>query len=164
MTFPMHLLLFIAGSSLVSSFSTSRNYCQNVLLPSIALERRISFTALSSNAGDNETTELLEKARRLREEAASIENTKREAEELAQKQQLAEQTAEQERKNEWKDRYSVIVPILKDMGEEVMERVDFAPRIKGGKRCSFIHQIQNTDSIQALTNYSISREITDTLH
>jgi len=27
----------------------------------------------------------------------------------------------------------VDVPILKDMGEEVMERVDFPPRLKGGK-------------------------------
>lgn len=133
MVLQMHLLLYLAGSSLVSAFSIHRNCNHQLLLPSSALDRRISFTALLSNAGGEETTELLEKARRLREEAANIENTKREAEELAQQQQLAEQTAEQEKKNEWKDRYSVVVPILKDMGEEVMERVDFAPRIKGGE-------------------------------
>jgi lysyl-tRNA synthetase class I len=79
------------------------------------------------------TLQLLEKARLLREQASTLENTKREAEQLVQQQQQEVQREEQQKKDAWKDRYSVVVPILKDMGEEVMEKVDFPPRIMGGE-------------------------------
>ena len=46
--------------------------------------------------------------------------------------QVAE-TEMKEQKDNLRMRYSAEVPILKDMGEEVMERVDFPPRIKGGE-------------------------------
>jgi hypothetical protein len=114
-------LLCIANRRIVSAFSARQ----------IAFVRQSSFTALQ--AQNDEATDLLETARRLREQAKSLEDTKREAQQLEQHQQDAIKKEEQQKRNDWKDRYSVEVPILKDMGEEVMERVDFAPRIKGGK-------------------------------
>ena len=114
----LQLLALLANSWVVSAFSTCthRGTCTSSL-----------------NAQGDDTTDLLEKARRLREQAQSLEDTKREATELAQQQQDAVKKEEQQKKDQWKERYSVVVPILKDMGEEVMERVDFAPRIKGSK-------------------------------
>ena len=50
-----------------------------------------------------------------------------------QKQKQMEENRVQEQLNKQRLRYSAEVPILKDMGEEVMERVDFPPRLKGGK-------------------------------
>jgi len=102
-----------------------------------------TFTALSCSNPRNdapnderdETTKLLEKARLLREQASDLENMKREAERLARNQQEAARQEEQLIRDQWKERYSVVIPILKDMGEEVMERVDFAPRLIGGEAC-----------------------------
>ncbi|KAL3799162.1 hypothetical protein HJC23_002290 [Cyclotella cryptica] len=143
----LHLLFLLAECSLVSAFYSSSN--QNQRATSLdpvhthwhggALHRE--FTAFSSSRSSNdapqneqdETTELLEKARLLREQASNLEKTKRQAERVMQQQQEAARQEERQKKDQWKERYSVVIPILKDMGEEVMERVDFAPRIKGGK-------------------------------
>eukprot|EP00956_Cyclotella_meneghiniana_P007707 scaffold10321_cov69-Cyclotella_meneghiniana.AAC.9 len=104
----------------------------NVAAATISV-RELSKFSLSSIGSGDETSELLEKAQRLRKQAETLENTKREAEILVQQQREVVLLEEQQKKKEWKDRYSVVVPILKDMGDEVMERVDFSPRIKGGK-------------------------------
>ena len=96
---------------------------------------RRDTTALRSG-GSSGTDDLLEKARRLRDEVSQIESSKakrqREEEEREQ-DRLNEEKAALRQKNEQRLRYSAEVPILKDMGEEVLERVDFPPRLKGGR-------------------------------
>jgi len=65
-----------------------------------------------------------------------IETSKLEIQKEKDAEEEARQAAERESQEEMKKqrmRYSAEVPILKDMGEEVMERVDFPPRLKGGK-------------------------------
>lgn len=144
----LHLLFLLAKCSLVSAFSPSSH---DQRATSLGLEStRIrgqtihrTFTALSSSNSRNdfpnddhdETTKLLEKARLLREQASDLEKLKREAEQLVQQQQEAAREEERQKRDQLKDRYSVVIPILKNMGEEVMERVDFAPRIIGGEAC-----------------------------
>ncbi|KAL7472479.1 hypothetical protein ACHAXS_012827 [Conticribra weissflogii] len=109
---------------------------------SISTAQKISIPAPSvtlkstSNDENNETKKLLEKAQQLREEVSSLESFKAQAQERLEKKQEAERQRdleEQKRKEEIRMRYSAVVPILKDMGEEEMERVDFPPRIAGGK-------------------------------
>jgi hypothetical protein len=78
----------------------------------------------------------LEKARRLRQEISAIESSKVELQREKDLKDRAQQAAEmemKERKDNMRMRYSAEVPILKDMGEEVMERVDFPPKLKGGE-------------------------------
>jgi GTP cyclohydrolase II len=116
-------LLCVAKCCLVSAFSARQ----------FSFVHQRSSTSVILQAQNDETNDLLEKARRLREQAKDLEDTKREAQQLEQQQRDTIKKEEQQQRNEWKGRYSVVVPILKDMGEEVMERVDFAPRIKGGK-------------------------------
>ena len=89
-------------------------------------------TALRSGSTDD----LLEKARRLRDEVSQIESSKAERqreEEEREQERLNEEKEAQRLKNEQRLRYSAEVPILKDMGEEVLERVDFPPRLGGGR-------------------------------
>ena len=125
----LHTLFWSTGCSIVSAFSAGDIHRAPKVVIRLVHQYHL-FTALSASTGEGE--ELLEKARRLRDQAQSLEATKKTAELLVQQQKEAMHKEEQQRKNEWKDRYSVIVPILKDMKEEVMERVDFSPRIKGG--------------------------------
>lgn len=132
------LLFWLTDCHLVAAFSVSANHPRHFSFSSqfaneFGLTHHRTSTSLSSSSGGDETAELLEKARRFREEAESLEITKREAQQLVQQQQDAEKKEEQQKRDAWKDRYSVVVPILKDMGEEVLERVDFSPRIKGGE-------------------------------
>lgn len=90
---------------------------------------------LSLNSNDD-TENLLEKARRLRQEISAIESSKVELQREKDLKDRAQQAAEmemKERKDNMRMRYSAEVPILKDMGEEVMERVDFPPKLKGGE-------------------------------
>lgn len=86
---------------------------------------------------DDDTTEqLLNKARRLREEISAIESSKLQAQnekDVQRRLRQAEEEAARQQKENLRLRYSAVVPILKDMGEEVMERVDFPPRLKGGE-------------------------------
>ena len=92
--------------------------------------------ASNSDVNDDSTDNLLEKARRLRQEVSAIESSKLETQKenaARQKQKQMEENKVQEQLNKQRLRYSAEVPILKDMGEEVMERVDFPPRLKGGK-------------------------------
>ncbi|KAL7526414.1 hypothetical protein ACHAWF_001763 [Thalassiosira exigua] len=82
---------------------------------------------LSSSINDD-TDNLLDKARKLREEVSAIESSKAEVQKEKEEKEQALQAAErkeQEQRNRQRMRYSVEVPILKDMGDEVMERVDF---------------------------------------
>ena len=92
--------------------------------------------ASNSDVNDDSTDNLLEKARRLRQEVSAIESSKLETQKenaARKKQKQMEENKVQEQLNKQRLRYSAEVPILKDMGEEVMERVDFPPRLKGGK-------------------------------
>mmetsp|Transcript_45230 Transcript_45230/g.94870 ORF Transcript_45230/g.94870 Transcript_45230/m.94870 type:complete len:263 (-) Transcript_45230:389-1177(-) len=91
---------------------------------------------LFSSKSDDETDNLLEKARKLRQDISTIESSKLEVQKEKDAEEQARQAAEREvqkQKDKQRMRYSAEVPILKDMGEEVMERVDFPPRLKGGK-------------------------------
>ena len=138
-------------SSSIHAFSTD-NSARFAVLPTSPLHytqqrqvftdtRRTPTTLLASNEdGNDETNKLLEKARLLREQVSSLERTKLETQQMLQQerekvQQQKEmlQLEEDKKKSAWKERYSVEVPILKDMGEEVMESIDFPPRFKGGK-------------------------------
>ncbi|KAL7536261.1 hypothetical protein ACHAXR_007029 [Thalassiosira sp. AJA248-18] len=96
---------------------------------------RVRQPLFSSNNNDD-TNDLLEKARKLRQEVSAIESSKleiqKENDAKEQEQQAIEREAQMQ-KNQQRMRYSAEVPILKDMGDEVMERVDFPPRLKGGK-------------------------------
>ena len=60
--------------------------------------------------------------------------------EAKQREQDAEESKLKEEMSIQRMRYSVEVPILKDMGDEVMERVDFPPRLKGGEYVYFAMQ------------------------
>ena len=81
---------------------------------------------MSSN---DDTDTLLEKARKLRNDVQDIETSKLKI----QKELKAEEDKVKQQMNKQRLRYSVEVPILKDMGDEVMERIDFPPRLKGGE-------------------------------
>jgi len=88
-------------------------------------------------ASSKEDTEnLLEKARKLRQDVSAIESSKAEIQkekDAKEQERLAEEREAKMQKDKVRMRYSAEVPILKDMGDEVMERVDFPPRLKGGK-------------------------------
>jgi len=88
-------------------------------------------------AVSNDDTEiLLEKARKLRNDVQGIETSKlkiQKENEAKERQLKAEEDKAKQQMNKQRLRYSVEVPILKDMGEEVMERIDFPPRLKGGE-------------------------------
>ena len=108
------------------------------------------------------TDELLIKARRLRQEISTIESSKLQAQ-IEKDDQLQAQFAASEavrQKNEQERlRYSAIVPILKDMGEEVMERVDFPPKVKGGKSAFIFSSIQWLYSLFLPMAFIICRKI-----
>jgi len=95
------------------------------------------FSSKNYNSNNKDDTDnLLEKARKLRQEVSAIESSKAEIQQQKDAKQKLRQAEEEEarvRQGELRMRYSVDVPILKDMGEEVMERVDFPPRLKGGE-------------------------------
>mmetsp|Transcript_33108 Transcript_33108/g.38553 ORF Transcript_33108/g.38553 Transcript_33108/m.38553 type:complete len:251 (+) Transcript_33108:108-860(+) len=92
----------------------------------------------TNNANVNTGAEnFLEKARRLREEVEEIESQKKEE---SYKKQLIQEKDERQEREEYL-RYSAEVPILKSDGEEVMERVQFMPRLKKGEDGSELSQI-----------------------
>jgi hypothetical protein len=82
----------------------------------------------------NDTTNnLLERARKLRQEIFTLESDKIQSQKQRNDELQVVETEKQIQKDDLRTRYTVIVPILKDMGEEVMERVSFSPIFKGGK-------------------------------
>lgn len=105
------------------------------------------ITQFGKNNGDNNTTDrdrLLEKAEKLRQEVNSLEKEKEK--EKKETQRIQNETKAQQEKEYM--RYSTEVPILKGDGSEVMERVQFMPRLKaeggllGGKKESKIITVQ----------------------
>ena len=107
------------------------------------------ITQISKNDGDNSTTDrdrLLEKAEKLRREVNSLEKEKEKEKKEAQRIKKEKESQSQKEYI----RYSAEVPILKGDGSEVMERVQFLPRLKpadgggllGGKKESKIITVQ----------------------
>ena len=109
-----------------------------------ARAHQLQLRPLLSRSSNNDTEPLLEKARRLRQEVSAIESSKVEIQRERDARERIRQVAElemKEQKDNLRMRYSAEIPILKDMGKEVMERVDFPPRIKGGK-CAYLDTIE----------------------
>lgn len=129
---PIEALAFMRSASSVTS--SSYHACR------ARRRRHTTLLLLANNNKDDDditnTDNLLEKARRLREEVSAIESSKaviqkgKDAEEEERRMAEDEARAQNDKR---RMRYSAEVPILKDMGDEVMERVDFPPRLKGGK-------------------------------
>lgn len=106
------------------------------LLNSSNNDNENNSAAAESVDTNNPADELLNKARRLRQEISTIESSKLQAQnekDIQVQAKLAAEEADRQQNEQARLRYSAIVPILKDMGEEVLERVDFPPRVKGGK-------------------------------
>lgn len=134
------LMLFVFGFAAIKASAFSRPPAIAIVNCQHAPSTRITHPQLahplfaSNNSDDTEI--LLEKARRLRQEVSAIESTKMEIQQEKDAEERARQATEREvekQKDKQRMRYSAEVPILKDMGDEVMERVDFPPRLKGGK-------------------------------
>ena len=136
-----HTVLAFSWSTTLNSASasTSVHYSTQTRTPLIL----ILFASNRNNDDNIISDNLLEKARRLREEVSVIESSKLEIQkeqEAKQREQDAEESKLKEEMSIQRMRYSVEVPILKDMGDEVMERVDFPPRLKGGEYVHFAMQ------------------------
>jgi hypothetical protein len=80
-------------------------------------------TPLSAAPADD-PNDLMAKAKSLRQEVDSFESQRKATEENSRREQQAEHTALQERR----ERYSALVPILKGDGTTQEERCDFVPR------------------------------------
>ena len=93
--------------------------------------RHPQWKTSSSILGAKENPEdLIEKAKNLRKDVESFEAQKKAAEDALRKQADAERAQRQE----IRERYSAVVPILKGDGSTQMERCDFTPRWKEGSR------------------------------
>lgn len=105
--------------------------CDGRCLPPTTRTTTTTVLFMSSKK-EEEAQELLEKARMLRKEIAPLEQEKLDA------VQEEERKTQEERqiKQEIRERYAALVPILKPDGSTLEERVDFAPRWDDGK--SFI--------------------------
>ena len=136
-----HTVLAFSWSTTLNSASTSVHYSTQTRTRTPLI--LILFASNRNNDDNIISDNLLEKARRLREEVSVIESSKLEIQkeqEAKQREQDAEESKLKEEMNKQRMRYSVEVPILKDMGDEVMERVDFPPRLKGGEYVHFAMQ------------------------
>lgn len=97
------------------------------------------FAQTSEGSNDKEvnvndtTNNLLERARKLRQEISTLESDKIQTQKQRNDELQVVETEKQMQQDDLRTRYTVIVPILKDMGEEVMERISFSPIFKGGK-------------------------------
>jgi len=130
----LFIILYNAATAL--AFTTPPLSIANRRHASKAWAHQLHLRPLFSRSSNDDTDNLLEKARRLRQEVSAIESSKVEIQREKDAKERARQVAEtemKEQKDNLRMRYSAEVPILKDMGEEVMERVDFPPRIKGGE-------------------------------
>jgi hypothetical protein len=109
-----HLLFLLAAWSLYhwngASFSA----------PRMGLRRATALFV----APEDDPNDLMEKAKSLRQEVESFESQRKAAEDDLRREQQAEQTAVQDRR----ERYSAMVPILKGDGSTQEERCDFTPR------------------------------------
>lgn len=128
---PVVTLMLLLSSKETAAFTLP------ALCPHPISNHKSSTTHLHSSSDNrsDDTNKLLEKARKLRQEVSAIESSKMEVQKQNDAKVQAQREAEREeqmQKDELRLRYSAEVPILKDMGEEVMERVDFPPRLKGG--------------------------------
>lgn len=104
----------------------------NCFLHTIATRNNNIQTRIITRGGknDNDNAEsLLKKAEKLRSEVNKIEQEKAKEREESR---VIQQKLETENRNQYL-RYSAEVPILKSDGSEVMERVQFLPRLKGKK-------------------------------
>mmetsp|Transcript_25598 Transcript_25598/g.41616 ORF Transcript_25598/g.41616 Transcript_25598/m.41616 type:complete len:263 (-) Transcript_25598:163-951(-) len=129
-------LLLVLSLAFLISIKETAAFSSPLPLPSAALRHKQQHVLLSSSSDDDATSKLLEKARKLREEVSAVEQSKAEVQKQNDAKEQAQREAEmeaQKEKDQQRLRYSAEVPILKDMGDEVMERVDFPPRLKGGK-------------------------------
>lgn len=114
----MRLLLFcvllLQGEAFVPTFSCLRQY----------------KTTLSANdSREEEARRLKDQAARIRSEVASFEQEKKNM--ARQEEEKQEEISSQKQLERL--RYSAELPILKEDGSTVVQRVDFAPRIKDGK-------------------------------
>jgi DNA anti-recombination protein RmuC len=97
------------------------------------------FAQTSEGSNDKEvnvndtTNNLLERARKLRQEISTLESDKIQTQKQRNEELQVVETEKQMQQDDLRTRYTVIIPILKDMGDEVMERVSFSPIFKGGK-------------------------------
>jgi hypothetical protein len=93
--------------------------------------QRSTFLQLSADYDNNSDViqALQSKAEQLRQEVASLQKAKQEALEVEQRQ-IEQELAE---KQEIKSRYSAEVPIFKEDGRTVVERVDFPPLFISGE-------------------------------
>lgn len=123
------LLISFNASTTTLAFPTPANAIYRQCSKSAAIAHKLHNIQPIFSTKDDDADNLLEKARKLRQDVSAIETTKREA----QKEKDTIEQAEQKERYSERMRYSAEVPILKDMGDEVMERVDFPPRIKGGE-------------------------------
>ena len=98
-----------------------------------------SLLAQTSSSNENEknvndtTNNLLERARKLRQEVSALESDKIQTQKQRNEGLQVVETEKLMQLDDLRRRYTVIVPILKDMGDEVMERVSFSPIFRGGK-------------------------------
>lgn len=93
------------------------------------LEKGSSILKASNSSAEEEARRLRQQAEKIRNEVASFDQAKQaivDAEEQKRERKLIE------KKNK-RLRYSAEVPILKGNGQEVLERVDFSPRLAVGE-------------------------------
>jgi len=125
-----HTVVITIGGEFVLAFLESP-----LPLPTSRRQNLLLSNKLLAVSNDDTDT-LLEKARKLRNDVQDIETSKlkiQKEKEAKERQLKAEEDKAKHQMNKQRLRYSVEVPILKDMGEEVMERIDFPPRLKGGE-------------------------------
>ena len=92
--------------------------------PSFTVRSRVTFLG-----AQEDPNELIEKAKKLRKDVESFEASKR----AAENERLMEAAALQAERQELKERYSAVVPILKPDGSTQQERCDFTPRWPQGE-------------------------------
>lgn len=126
------ILLVVQSFNAVTCFiqqNTSKGSYYNHSLLQKTSSMIISSKLPSMKNEDNSADNLLKQAEKLRKEVSQFEQKKeKEAKEIRRE----EAKVAQEKQNEYM-RYSAEVPILKGDGSEVMERVQFLPRLKGNK-------------------------------
>jgi hypothetical protein len=133
-------LLFGGGVTSKTHSIQRRHFMMRFILPCLSLcviygesfaptSRTISNERCCfASTKDEEARRFKEEANRIRAEVASFEQEKKNVE-------LEEERKEREiisQKEKVRTRYSAEVPILKGDGSTVIERVDFAPRMKEG--------------------------------
>ncbi len=119
------------------SFSQQHHQRQCNIIHSIS-SSKTTLLSSSNNDNNNIAENLRKQAEKLRKEVKQFEQKKeKEAEDI----QIQENKIKQEKQNEYM-RYSAEVPILKGDGSEIMERVQFLPRMKGNRSKIIVVQAQ----------------------